>query len=166
MKNKPEKIIIVRERRHGCGIFSLLIVIALIYGGYRLTLEWKSDLDRETERKIHELEHGSGVTIDELIARECAAPTADEIMAVFRNTLKDRLHDPASYKPVDTRGPHPHPLGRAYVQSYRAKNRLGATVLERAGLLCATNLGRRVWTYYDESQLSDLLLNQRADAQE
>lgn len=161
MKNKPEKIIVVRERRRGCGIFSLLILIAIIYGGYRLAIDWKSDLDRETERKIYELEHGSGVTIDELIARECAPPTDAEVMAAFRDALKPRLHDPSSYKPADTRGPHPHPNGRAYVQSYRAKNRLGATVLERAGLLCATNLGRRVWTYYDSDQLSDLLINQR-----
>lgn len=76
----------------------------------------------------------------------------------FKKCLRDYLRDPDSYRPHGAPRFSDHPKGRAYFQDFTATNGFGGPARQFAGLLYSTNNNETAWTFYDPTQVEDLLL--------
>jgi len=99
---------------------------------------------------------GAAKTPEQRAAAAIAKPHADAVALQFSGSLRKYLKDPDSYKPGEYRY-HDHPRGYAYFHDYRAKNGFGGYAQEACALLCATNTGKRVWTFYSQDDVPALL---------
>ena len=95
-------------------------------------------------------------TPEERAADTISKPMPDILPLKFSQAMRKYLRDPDSYKPGDIRY-HDHPNGFAYFHDYRAKNGFGGYTQEVCGFLCATNTGKRVWTFYNQDAVPQLL---------
>ena len=145
-----DKIIVVERKRHGCGCFFMLALAALVVW---VVYSCHSDMQKTAaEIRAHE----ASLTPEQRAAEAIAKPNDLALNLQIRSSLRRFLKDPDSYKPGETRF-HSHPNGYAYFHDYRAKNSFGGYTREVCGFLCATNTGRRVWTFYSQADLPVLL---------
>ena len=146
-----QTIIVVKEKKSGCGGGCLL---ALLLSGAVCWVMFSCFQDQQqVAAEIRERE--ASMTPAERAARDMAKPL-DEVVALnFDRALRKNLKDPDSYNPGSIRY-HDHPQGYAYFHEYRAKNGFGGYVKEICGLLCATNSGKRVWTFYNQDAVTGL----------
>ena len=147
-----DKIIVVKERRSGRGC-SCLFALALAVGVVWLIYSCHSDMEQEKARIRAE---EAAKTPEQRAAEAIAKPLDDILPLKFSQSLKQYLRDPDSYKPGAIRY-HDHPRGYAYFHDYRAKNGFGGYTQEACALLCATNTGKRVWTFYNQDAVPALL---------
>lgn len=151
-----QEIIIIKDKKRGCGGGCLLVLliagglIALIYPNMKHASE-ASHL-AAAERRAREAD----MTPEQKAAREIEKPMIENVQLIFSNAMRENLRDPDSYKPGSYRY-HDHPKGYAYFHDYRARNGFGGYNQEVCGLLCATNTGKRVWTFYNQDAVADLL---------
>lgn len=151
-----QTIIVVKEKKRGCGGGCLLVLllagglIALIYPNMKSASEAADRAD--AERRARE----EAMTPEQKAAREIEKPMIENVQLMFSKAMRENLRDPDSYKPGSYRY-HDHPKGYAYFHDYRAKNGFGGYNQEVCGLLCATNTGKRVWTFYNQDAVADLL---------
>lgn len=156
IKQNDKTIIIVKEKKSGCGGGCLLLlllvggVVALVYPSVKRAGEIADRARADLEARE------AAMTPEEKSARKVAKPIHDIVKLHFAQALRDNLREPDSYKPGSYRY-HDHPQGYAYFHDYRAKNGFGGYTQEVCGMLCATNTGERVWTFYDRDALPDLL---------
>lgn len=151
-----QTIIVVKEKKSGCGGGCLLVLllagglIALMYPGFKRASE-------SADRAVAESRAREAAKTPEQRAADAIAKPLDDILPLkFSQALRQSLRDPDSYKPGSYRY-HDHPKGYAYFHDYRAKNGFGGYNQEVCGLLCATNTGKRVWTFYNQDAVPDLL---------
>lgn len=146
-----DKIIVVEKKRGGgCGC---LLALALSAGIVWFMYSCHSDMQR-TASEIRATE--AAKTPEQRAAEAIAKPNSIALDFQISGTMKRYLKDPDSYKPGDIRY-HDHPNGYAYFHDYRAKNSFGGYTQEVCGFLCATNTGKRVWTFYNQDALPQLL---------
>lgn len=147
-----QTVIVVEEKKssHGCGcLFALALAVGVVW----LMFSCHSDME-QTKARIRAEE--AAKTPEQRAAEAIARPLDDILPLKFAQSLKQYLRDPDSYKPGDIRY-HDHPRGYAYFHDYRAKNGFGGYTQEVCGLLCATNTGKRVWTFYNPDAVPSLL---------
>ena len=146
-----DKIIVVEKKRGGgCGC---LAILAMAAGVVWMMYSCHSDM-QQTAAEIRA--HEAAKTPEQRAADAIAKPMTDVVSLQFSRALKENLRDPDSYKPGAIRY-HDHPNGFAYFHDYRAKNGFGGYTQEVCGFLCATNTGKRVWTFYNQDALPQLL---------
>lgn len=147
--NKPQTIII-KEKKGGCGC---LMAIVLSVGLVWVMHSCYYNIQEEAERyRAYE----ASLTPAQKAARDIEKPNEISLDFQIRGCLKRYLNDPSSYSPIETRYSD-HKDGYAYFHIYRAKNAYGAYIKDCCGLLCATNTGKRVWTFYTQDQCEELL---------
>jgi hypothetical protein len=147
-----QTVIVVKEKKGGGGC-GCLFMLALAAGICWLMFSCHSDMEQNKARIRAE---EAAKTPEQRAAEAVAKPPADILPLKFSQSLKQYLRDPDSYKPGDIRY-HDHPRGYAYFHDYRAKNGFGGYTQEVCGLLCATNTGERVWTFYGQDAVPGLL---------
>ena len=146
-----DKIIVVEKKRGGgCGC---LVALALAAGVVWMMYSCHSDMQRTAAQFRAE---EAAKTPEQRAAEAIAKPLDDIIPLKFSQALRQNLKDPDSYKPGSIRY-HDHPNGYAYFHDYRARNGFGGYTQEVCGLLCATNTGKRAWTFYNQDALPQLL---------
>ncbi|MBQ1344774.1 MAG: hypothetical protein IIY62_00285 [Kiritimatiellae bacterium] len=146
-----DKIIVVEKKRGGgCGC---LVALALAAGVVWMMYSCHSDMQR-TAAQIRAEE--AAKTPEQRAAEAISKPLDDLLPLKFSQALRQNLRDPDSYKPGSIRY-HDHPNGYAYFHDYRARNGFGGYTQEVCGLLCATNTGKRAWTFYNQDALPQLL---------
>lgn len=145
-----DKVIVVKERRRGsCGC---ILCVLLSAGVVWLIYSCHQDMER-TAAQIRAQE--AALTPEQRAARAIEKPLDDIIPLKFANALKPYLRNPDSYKPGSVRY-HDHPRGYVYFHDYNAQNGFGGYAREVCGLLCETNTGQRVWTFYTHDQVDVL----------
>ena len=147
-----QTVIVVKEKKSGVGC-GCLFVLALAVGIVWLMHSCYSDME-QTAARIRAEE--AAMTPEQKAAREIEKPMIENVHLLFSKAMRENLRDPDSYKPGSYRY-HDHPRGYAYFHDYRAKNGFGGYNQEVCGLLCATNTGKRVWTFYNQDTVPDLL---------
>lgn len=147
--DKPQTIII-KEKKGGCGC-----LVALIISGLLVWMMY-SCCSSIHESAMEIASASKTLTPAQRAAQDIAKPNEIALDFQIRGCLRKYLNDPSSYSPIETRYAD-HKDGYAYVHIYRAKNAFGAYIKDCCGLLCATNTGKRVWTFYTQDQCEELL---------
>lgn len=147
-----QTVIVVKEKKSGVGC-GCLFVLALAVGIVWLVHSCYSDMEQTAAMMRAE---EAAMTPEQKAAREIEKPMIENVHLLFSKAMRENLRDPDSYKPGSYRY-HDHPRGYAYFHDYRAKNGFGGYNQEVCGLLCATNTGKRVWTFYNQDTVPDLL---------
>ena len=146
-----DKIIVVEKKRSGgCGC---LVALALAAGVVWVMHSCYSDMER-TAAEIRAEE--AAKTPEQRAAEAISKPMPDILPLKFSQAMRKYLRDPDSYKPGDIRY-HDHPQGYVYFHDFRARNGFGGYSQEVCGFLCATNTGKRVWTFYSPDTVPQLL---------
>ena len=135
MSEKPEKIIVVKERRSGCLTQFLLIVGVVFAIGFYL-------VGRNNEDQSSQPAAASRDPND--------PPSRLSLDFMLQKAAKKYLNDPSSYSPIETKIAR-HPDGYFFFHEFRAKNPLGAIVKSEFGLLYSTN--STSWTFVDRDAL-------------
>lgn len=151
-----QTVIVVKEKKSGCG-GGCLLVLLLLGGLIALMYPSIKSASEAADRAVAESRaREAAMTPEQKAAREIEKPMIENVHLLFSKAMRENLRDPDSYKPGSYRY-HDHPRGYAYFHDYRAKNGFGGYNQEVCGLLCATNTGKRVWTFYNQDTVPDLL---------
>ena len=140
-----DKIIVVKEKRRGCGCSSAALLIFLFVGAmvFYFVNEY-NDLDKEVPRS-QRVETPRDPT---------EPPSMAELNMMISKVVRKEFNDPGSYSAIDTRIAR-HPDGYLYIHEFRARNPFNALVKSEFGLLYKTNTSS--WVYCDHTQLPEWL---------
>ena len=144
-----DKEIVVKKRR-GCGCISstLLIILASV----AFTLYLAKELFKSNG-------NAGNLDSDDPTSRSFPEKLNDAYIISYHieKGLRGHLLAPDSYKPIGSPRWYNHPKGRAYFQDFTAKNALGGSSRQVAGLLFCTNKSENAWTFYAPATVPQLL---------
>lgn len=138
-----DKIIVVKEKKRGCGCAALLIFLFVGAMIFYFVNEYH-ELDKEVPRS-QRVETPRDPT---------EPPSKAELDMMISKIVRKELNDPDSYSAIGTRVAR-HPNGYLFIHEFRARNQFNALVKNELGLLYETNTSS--WVYCDYSQLSEWL---------
>ena len=135
-----DKIIVVREKRRGCGCGTLLLLAGLVIA---IVIYTTPDKPRKAEAPVRTQEEKK--PIDRL-----APPERSIVDAAIYLAVQKHLHNPGSYERIGTTAAY-HKDGYFFIHEFRARNAFNALVRSEFGLLYTTNDLK--WSYCPGEQL-------------
>lgn len=134
-----EKIIVVKEKRRGCGCGTFIGLAVLAFFAF----VWYEGNRPSSAPSAPEDPNVRSFDLPEFVELR------------FEKILKSQLNDPSSYEALSTRYA-PTKKGRVYYHEFTAKNGFGGRMRSCCALLFSTNKAEAAWTYVAPDQMNEL----------
>lgn len=132
-----EKIIVVKEKRRGCGCGTLILFAALA------VVAWIYYANEDAARYIRE-------NSNRPVVEDHGPPSKVALEIKIDQAVRKFLNDPGSYSPIDTKAAYCKD-GFIFIHQFRARNAFNAIVKDQFGLIYSTNECK--WAYCSGSDL-------------